>query len=62
LREKGTNFGRWIIEEDLQILDSEVRDPNVADLASADQFLHLLPCLDKVPIWKVLLQVVGVGR
>lgn len=57
-----TNLGRRVVEQDFQVLDAEVGDAYVFDLAGPNQLLHLLPCLDKVPVWQVLLQIGRVGR
>jgi hypothetical protein len=45
-----TNLARWVIEQLLQVLDSKVGDTDVLDLASRGKLLHLLPCLDEVPV------------
>ena len=57
----GDDLGARVIEELLKVLDAEVRDTNVADLAGSRELLHLLPCLDEVPVREVLGCVVGVG-
>lgn len=57
-----TNLGRRVIEQFLEVLDTEIGDSNVLYLASGRQLLHLLPCLNEIPIWEVLLQIGGVGR
>jgi hypothetical protein len=53
---------RRIIQKDLQILDPEVRHPDIPHLTSPHQLLHLLPRLDEVPIWQVFLQIRGIRR
>lgn len=61
-RREITDLSRWIIQENLEILDPEVRYSDIANLPGPDQLLHLLPRLDEVPVWEVLLQVIGVRR
>lgn len=76
------DLGAGIVQEDLKVLNAEVRDTDVADLAGGWELLHLLPiiwlilsnhdlmrmnrcnvpCLDEVPVRKVLLLIIGVGR
>lgn len=56
-----TNLARWVIEQLLQVLDGKVGDTDVLDLTSSRQLLQLLPCLDEIPVWEVLLQICGVG-
>jgi hypothetical protein len=61
-KEEGkTDLGGRVIEENLEVLDPEVGNADVANLACADQLLHLLPRLDEIPVREVLLQVIGVG-
>lgn len=62
LVDRGDNLGRGVVQQNLQVLDAEVGDTNVADLAGGRQLLHLLPGLDEVPVRQVLGLVVGVGR
>lgn len=57
----GDDLGARVIKELLKVLDTEVRDTDVADLAGGGQLLHLLPCLDEVPVREMLGLVVGVG-
>ena len=52
----------WVIEELLQIPDTKVGDTDVPDLSSGRKLLHLLPCLDEIPVWVMLAQVVRVCR
>lgn len=61
LVDSGHDLGRGVIEELLEVLDAEVGDTDIADLAGGRQLLHLLPGLDEVPVRQVLRQVVGVG-
>jgi hypothetical protein len=58
--ERATDLGGRVIEENLEVFDPEVGNTDVANLASANQHLHLLPCLDEIPVREVLLQVIGV--
>lgn len=51
-----------MVKQLLQILNSKVGDTNVPDLARSRKLLHLLPGLDEVPIWQVLLQIGGISR
>lgn len=39
-----------VVEQNLEVLDGKVGHANVADLAGADQLLHLAPRVDKVPV------------
>jgi hypothetical protein len=39
----GDDLGGRVVEEDLEVLDAEVGDTDVADLASGRELLHLLP-------------------
>ena len=57
----GDDLGGGVIEKLLQILDTEVGDTDVADLAGGRQLLHLLPGLDEVPVGQVLRLVLRVG-
>lgn len=58
----GNDLGRGVVKKLLKVLDAEVGDTNVADLAGGRQLLHLLPGLNEVPVGQVLGQVLGVGR
>lgn len=62
LVDSGDDLSRGIIEQDLEVLNAEVGNTDVADLPRRRQLLHLLPGLDEVPVRKVLGLVVGVGR
>ena len=57
-----TYLCRRIVEQLLQVLNTKVGNANVLYFASADQLLHLLPCLDEVPVWQMLLEVGRIGR
>jgi len=39
----GNDLGAGVVQEDLEVLDTEVGDTNVADLAGSRKLLHLLP-------------------
>lgn len=51
----GDDLGVGAAEELLEVGDAKVGDANVADLAGADELLHLAPGVDKVPVVVVLL-------
>ena len=51
-----------ILQELLEVLDGKVADADGLDLARGGQLLQLLPGLDEIPVGKVLLAVVGIGR
>jgi len=44
------DLGRGVVEENLQVLDSKIRDTDIPDFAGGGQLLQLLPCLDEVPV------------
>lgn len=52
----------WVVEENLEVLDGEIGDANVLDFASSRKLLNLCPCLDKIPVWEMFLQIGWVGR
>ena len=49
-----------VVKKSLEVLDAKVADADGLDLVSPDQFLHLAPGIDKVPVGDVLLAVVGI--
>jgi hypothetical protein len=57
----GDGLAGRVIEEDLKVLDAEVRDADVPDAAGGRELLELGPGLDEVPVWEVLLQIGGIG-
>lgn len=61
-RNSETYLARGVVQQLLEVGDTEVGNTNVADLAGTKQFLHLAPGIDEVPVVVVFLEVVGTGR
>jgi len=57
----GCDLEFGVLEQDLEVLDGEVGNTNVLDLASAGELLHLDPGLLEVVVLEVLLGVFRAG-
>ena len=56
-----TYLAGWVVKENLEVLDTKVGNTNISGFAGRN-LLHLFPCLDEVPVWVVLLQIIWVSR
>jgi hypothetical protein len=57
----GNSLARVVLEKHLEVLDGKVGHTNVLDAARGGEFLQLSPRINKAPIGKVLLEIIGVG-
>jgi hypothetical protein len=55
-------FEARVGEQLLKVLDGKIRDTNVLDAARLGKLLKLSPGVEEVPVRKMLLEVVRVGR
>lgn len=53
----GSDLGGWSGEELLHVGDIDVGDTNVADFASVEEFLHLGPGFDEIPVIVMFFEV-----